>query len=228
MARHLLGAHRMMPRSPTAAPDPSVYLVAVDDTQAAAHVLEMACGLGAALGGAAELHIVHVLPPLPTLPTLAPLVTAAAAMPPDLLEAGRILLDRTAAAAAERFRGKIIGHLGAGEPWRQILQMASDLSVDLIVVGTAGRTGIARMALGSVAEQVVRHAGCPVLVVRPKDYHPHADQGIEPPCRDCVATQERTARAKLWCERHSTHHPHGRLHYELPPTFAMGSMNFRP
>jgi hypothetical protein len=85
-----------------------------------------------------------------------------------------------------------------------------------------------RLALGSVAEKVVRHAGCPVLVVRPKDYHARSGQEIEPPCPDCVATQKQTARATLWCERHSARHPHGRLHYELPPTFGVGSMNFRP
>ena len=83
------------------------------------------------------------------------------------------------------------------------------------------------MALGSVAEQVVRHAGCPVLVVRPKDYQLAAAEGIEPPCGDCIAVQKQTQRAQLWCARHSAHHPHGRLHYELPPTFAVGSMNFR-
>ncbi|MEW6070210.1 MAG: universal stress protein, partial [Candidatus Thermoplasmatota archaeon] len=37
---------------------------------------------------------------------------------------------------------------------------------DLIVMGTKGRTGIARLVLGSVAENVVHHAKCPVLVVR--------------------------------------------------------------
>jgi hypothetical protein len=65
-----------------------------------------------------------------------------------------------------------------------------------------------------------------VLVLRPKDHS--AEVTIEPPCTDCVAVQEATNRAQLWCERHSTHHPHGRLHYETPPTFGIGSMNFRP
>ncbi|CAN5855487.1 hypothetical protein BH11MYX2_BH11MYX2_26680 [soil metagenome] len=105
--------------------------------------------------------------------------------------------------------------------------MASSLRADLVVVGTEGRTGIARMALGSVAEKVVRHAGCSVLVVRPKDYHAAVESGIEPPCGDC-AVQNKTARKELWCERHAAHHPHGHVHYELPPTFAVGSMNFRP
>ena len=215
----------MISRPPTVPPAPAVYLVAIDDTPSATHVLDVACGLGAALGGAAELHILHVIAPLPTD---AGLMTAAVVTPGEWAEAGRQLLDRTTTSAATRFGGKIVGHLTSGEPWRQIMQMAANLRADLVVVGTAGHTGIIRIALGSVAEKVVRHAGCPVLVVRPKDYHASAGEGIEPACADCLATQTETKRAKLWCERHSAHHPHGRIHYELPPTFAMGSMNFRP
>lgn len=214
----------MIAQPPTGTLDPAVYLVAIDDTPCATHALDVACGLVAALGGAAEMHVVHVIPLPPTY--AAPIMAPAMVTPPDLLEAGRGLLDRTTAHAAQRFRGKIVGHLASGEAWREIVQMASNLRVDLIVVGTEGRTGITRIALGSVAEQVVRHAGCPVLVARPKEYHLPAGEAIEPPCSDCVAVQ--TAHANLWCARHSSHHPQGRLHYELPPTFAVGSMNFRP
>lgn len=203
---------------------PAVYLVALDDNPADDHVLEMACGLGVVLGGAAELHVVHVVGALPAPTAIVPELVS----PTDLLEGGRLLLDRATTYAAGHFQGRIVGHLRAGEPWREILQVASNLRADLVVVGSAGRTGVARLALGSVAEWVVRHAGCPVLVVRPKDCHSRDGQGIEPPCVDCIATQEQTGRAKLWCERHSAHHPRGRLHYELPPTFAVGSMNFRP
>jgi nucleotide-binding universal stress UspA family protein len=206
-------------------PTPTVYIVALDGTAAAEHVLEVACGLGNALGGAAELHLLHVLAMTPP--------SAAAAMgpiiaPTDLLDAGRGVLDTASAYAAAHFSGRILGHLSAGEPSREITQLASSLRADLVVVGTAGKTGIKRLALGSVAEKVVRHAGCPVLVVRPKDYHARAVPEIEPPCGDCIAVQQETARAKLWCERHSAHHTQGRLHYEVPPSFAMGSMLLRP
>jgi 1-aminocyclopropane-1-carboxylate deaminase/D-cysteine desulfhydrase-like pyridoxal-dependent ACC family enzyme len=153
---------------------------------------------------------------------------AIVAAPTDTLEEGRGVLDRACIEAVSRFKGRIIGHLAAGEPWREIVQMASSLRADLVVVGTAGKTGLARMALGSVAESVVRHAGCPVLVVRPKDYHARVAAQIEPPCSDCIAVQNETARAQLWCERHSTHHAHGRLHYELPKGFAEGTMLLRP
>jgi nucleotide-binding universal stress UspA family protein len=190
-------------------------------------VLEMASGLGAALGGAAELHILFVLSGAPTTSAMgmAPLVPAVA-----LRDEGRMILDNACRDAASRFRGKIFGHLAAGDPAREITQVAATLHADLVVVGTAGRKGLARLALGSVAENVVRSAGCPVLVARPKDFpeQEHATPEIEPACPDCVMTQKQTARAQLWCARHSTHHAHGHLHYEVPPSFAMGTMLLRP
>ena len=51
----------MTPLTNGNAPTPAVYLIAIDTTSAADHVLEIACGLGKALGGAAELHILHVI-----------------------------------------------------------------------------------------------------------------------------------------------------------------------
>jgi nucleotide-binding universal stress UspA family protein len=53
-----------------------------------------------------------------------------------------------------------------GAPWHEIVEFSRRGSYDLIVVGTRGRTGLARALLGSVAEKVVRHAPCAVLVVR--------------------------------------------------------------
>jgi nucleotide-binding universal stress UspA family protein len=53
-----------------------------------------------------------------------------------------------------------------GAPWHEIVEFARRGSYDLIVLGTQGRTGLARALLGSVAEKVVRHAPCGVLVVR--------------------------------------------------------------
>ncbi len=212
-------SHQESPQSPISA----VYLVAVDGNAADDPALELACKLGAALGGAAELNIVHVLP------TTTSATMGMGPLPPraDVHEAARKTLDRACVAAAGRFDGKVATHLATGDPWRQIVQLASTLSADLVVVGTAGRTGVARFVLGSVAEQVVRHAGCPVLVARVKDYDAHDEPSIEPPCPDCVAVQKRTQRAEMWCARHATHHAHGHLHYEWPQPFAVGTMNLR-
>lgn len=53
-----------------------------------------------------------------------------------------------------------------GLPHIEILNMAKDKGVDMIVMGTHGRTGIDRVLFGSTAEKVVKKASCPVLTVR--------------------------------------------------------------
>jgi nucleotide-binding universal stress UspA family protein len=53
-----------------------------------------------------------------------------------------------------------------GVPFVEIIQTAKERSVDLIVIGTHGRTGIDHMLFGSTAEKVVRKSACPVLTVR--------------------------------------------------------------
>jgi len=56
----------------------------------------------------------------------------------------------------------------SGHPAGAIVQLAEDEGVDLIVLGSHGRTGFSRAILGSVAEAIVRHATCPVLVCKPQ------------------------------------------------------------
>ena len=56
-----------------------------------------------------------------------------------------------------------------GSPAGEIIAAASELKVDLVCVGTHGRSGIAHFILGSVAEKVVRQAPCPVLTIRPRE-----------------------------------------------------------
>jgi nucleotide-binding universal stress UspA family protein len=53
-----------------------------------------------------------------------------------------------------------------GNPWDEICVLAARQGVDLIVMGTHGRTGLDRMLVGSVAERVICHAPCSVLAVR--------------------------------------------------------------
>ena len=53
-----------------------------------------------------------------------------------------------------------------GDPFWEICKTAEQEHADLIVMGSHGRTGLAHVLLGSVAERVVRHAPCPVLVAR--------------------------------------------------------------
>lgn len=63
---------------------------------------------------------------------------------------------------------KIVREVSSGIPLNDILNYVRDREVDLIVMGTHGRTGLAHLLIGSVAENVVRRAQCPVLTVRPE------------------------------------------------------------
>ncbi len=57
-----------------------------------------------------------------------------------------------------------------GSPFVEIVQYAKRNEVDLIVIGTHGRTGLAHAMIGSTAERVIRKAPCPVLTVRPEGH----------------------------------------------------------
>lgn len=59
-------------------------------------------------------------------------------------------------------------HIAVGKPSEEILRVAQEGGIDLIIMGTHGRTGVRHLLLGSVAEDVTRHAPCPVFTVRIK------------------------------------------------------------
>ncbi len=59
--------------------------------------------------------------------------------------------------------------LAIGDPASEIVRIAEEEHVDLIVMGTHGRTGLRRLLMGSIAEAVVRRAPCPVFTFK----HPH-------------------------------------------------------
>ncbi|HEY7204405.1 MAG TPA: universal stress protein [Methylomirabilota bacterium] len=67
-----------------------------------------------------------------------------------------------------------------GDPVGQILEEADEVGADLIVVGTAGRSGIGRVLLGSVAERVFARAAVPVLLVRPTPEPPERGATARP------------------------------------------------
>ena len=62
-------------------------------------------------------------------------------------------------------------HLSFGRPEEEIVKLAEDLDAGLVVVGNRGRGGIMRALMGSVSDSVVRHAHCPVMVVRTEKGH---------------------------------------------------------
>ena len=79
-------------------------------------------------------------------------------------------------AECEEFNGldvdEVIVH---GDAAAEIVRVAAEREVDLIVVSSHGRTGLGRILFGSTAEAVVRHASCPVLVVKPPPQEEESD-----------------------------------------------------
>lgn len=84
----------------------------------------------------------------------------------ELIEEARWGLGDLADAMCRRGTSNVTPRLVDDQPWTKIVELADDDDdIDLIVLGLHDRTGLARMLLGSVAEHVVRHAPCAVLVV---------------------------------------------------------------
>jgi nucleotide-binding universal stress UspA family protein len=116
----------------------------------------------------AELVIVHVMAPLVPLAGEGYISPAAyeqmAASSKTWATRKLDALVAKAKRAGLRARGLLVD----GTPHEQIIRAAKSLKVDLLVLGTHGRTGVARFFLGSVAGRVVAGAPCPVLTVRGK------------------------------------------------------------
>ena len=163
---------------------------------------------------AADVHVISVLPPVHADPSYLPKATLLDAE----IASGRLkdyvetkLRDFSAAHEGRRASvpGRVVSHVCFDAPAHGIAQLAADLEADLVVVGTHGRQGLARLMLGSVAEAVLRLAPCPVLVMRPKSQLADGP-AIEPPCPRCVEAREKSAGSELWCAQHQERH--GRRH----------------
>lgn len=73
---------------------------------------------------------------------------------------------RRVMARARKAGIRVVGLLQEGDPAQQIIRAARSTRADLLVVGTHGRTGLAKFFVGSVASRVVATAACPVVTVR--------------------------------------------------------------
>ena len=145
------------------APNVTRILVPTDFSGTADAALAYAKTLAGQLN--ASLHLMHVfVDPYAVAP-----FGVETPMEPELrkrtLEDARAcLLKRLDAQEEQRFRGTRAPVTGLTA--KQIATYAVDHTIDLIVIGTHGRRGVAHLLLGSVAEHVVRIAPCPVLTVR--------------------------------------------------------------
>jgi nucleotide-binding universal stress UspA family protein len=148
---------------------PKHILVPTDLSEPAGQALEYACELARSLG--AQLHLLNVISiPALGVPELGVALTAS--MIDDLVVENQTAIDRLAKQCSAQI-GQVL--VRTGDARDVINQTATELGIDLIVMGTHGRRGISRALLGSVAETVVRSAPCAVLTVRLRDV-PHSDR----------------------------------------------------
>lgn len=143
-------------------------LVAFDFGDASLEALRQgrsfAHGMGAALG------VVHVLPATPDLSALFP--EGSLSLVADKQAGAQALRSAVEAYARTHLSLELSTvFVERGAPDAEIVRRAEGWDADYVVVGSHGRSGLSRMLLGSVAERVVRHAPCSVLVARPTSKH---------------------------------------------------------
>lgn len=137
-------------------------IVCATDFSAASDVaVEHAAALARTFG--ATLHVVHVVQDAAQQPwTVEAYTLNLADLTREWVEEARRSLARVAAASGVQ----PITSCLVGRPAHEILQYLRDTAADLLVVGSHGHGAFAQLLLGSVAERLVRQAGCPVLVAR--------------------------------------------------------------
>ena len=136
-------------------------LVAVDGSDHSYAAVDQAVSLGGICGS--QIFVISVVDLFPEQMAVAPaLVEKMSAEVREHLDKAKQKIE------AANIPCETIVHMG-GQPHEYIVQTAKDKSIDLIVMGTQGRSGIKRILLGSVAQNVIGHAPCPVLVVPTPD-----------------------------------------------------------
>jgi nucleotide-binding universal stress UspA family protein len=137
-------------------------LVPTDFGEPSGQALQMAIEMVRSSGG--ELIVLHVC----EIPTYAYAEMSAA--PIDLLtpyaELAQRKLDDLVASLRQQVP-RVRSLLKLGVAWEQIVATVTEVSADLVIMGTHGRRGAAHAFLGSVAEKIIRMSPAPVLTVRP-------------------------------------------------------------
>lgn len=136
-------------------------LLATDFSESAVEAQRYALALTIPLG--AKLHVLHIVKDPYPLPSATGVKAAPVVDPlPKIISAAEKKLTEQIAADRERYP-EILPAVKVGDPVSQILDYANTHAIDLIILGTHGRSGLSHLIIGSVAEKVVRMAKCPVL-----------------------------------------------------------------
>lgn len=144
---------------------PTKILLATDGSEEAALAVRTATDIAQKTGS--ELHVVYVGSPLEYVGMGPPEIGDIPAPTQEQLNVEARELLNAEVEQVKAAGGTVAqAHLGVGAPDREIVNLAEEIGAGLIVMGSRGRGGIRRALMGSVSDSVVRHAHCPVLVVR--------------------------------------------------------------
>lgn len=115
----------------------------------------------------AEVHVLHVVDEAYQYwMAVGPNSLPVGPPPEEMLAGAKAELQKLADEELKTLTGGVVTEVSLGRPFLEIVRYAKEKSIDLIVLGTHGRSGLVQALLGSVAEKVVRKAPCPVLTVR--------------------------------------------------------------
>jgi nucleotide-binding universal stress UspA family protein len=137
---------------------PTKVLLATDGSSEAQLAATTAADL--ATGTSSELHVVHVGEWTPTF------LAQTEQEPAELQREARHRLDEEVRRVEEAGGTVAETHLRQGRAAEEIVELAESLGIGMIVMGSRGRGRIRRALMGSVSDSVVRHAHCPVTIVR--------------------------------------------------------------
>ena len=143
-------------------------LVPIDFSESGRAILEYAVELARDRGAEVVLFHVVAVPVAPYDPAYG--VASGPTVIREMQAAAEKALAALAAGAKPGPGVKLSTKVACGTPFREIVREAREGGHDLVVIGTHGRTGLRHVFLGSVAENVVRLAPCPVLTVRLKGF----------------------------------------------------------
>lgn len=115
-----------------------------------------------------DLFLLRVIPPVTAYAVAAFGGVEPLPVPDDSEERRREAAEALRAVAAAEGR-PVTTLVREGAPGPEIIAAADEIGADLIVMSTHGRTGLARLLVGSVTEEVIRRSGRPVLVLRPSE-----------------------------------------------------------
>lgn len=140
----------------------SKIMVPLDGSKQAEAALEYACDL--AQKYSASLHLIRVCwGPMQVLLEGEPVLNRPESLQLEEESAQKYLQQLE---EALRVQGQVCQvETATGDPAECIIDSVAEHAIDLIVITSRGRTGLKRFLMGSVAERVARHAGCPVLIV---------------------------------------------------------------